>query len=228
MKACFKLIWDIALSDLALLMGYKSLKAQVACKNASDHHKSWQILKIFLYGTADELIRPYIKHCLDDNEIPSLTKFYEWLSKVKNCNYLFMQDVVFTYVFALFLFRAGVRRNNSEVMLAAKTKFSALFYGLNMTNYQEIDYRDIKLRLLAPPDIQNYISENESFSVSGHNSKGEGGDFVLENKNKSMKSMIPSGVPSEDVWLSACRTFDQLYRVSILVYVKTYCLEGDN
>ena len=215
-KACFKLLWEVALSDLALLMGYKSIKAQVACKSASDHHKSWQLLQIFLYGTADELITPYILYCKDNNSKPSLSNYYEWLAQVKNSNYLFMQDVVFTYVYALFLFRSGVRRNNSEVLLAARTKFSPLFYGLNMTNYQEIDYRDIKMRLLAPPEIQNYLNENDSFSTSGHKSKGEGGDFVLENKNKSMKSLIPSGVPSEDVWLRACRTFDKLDGVSIL------------
>ena len=73
---------------------------------------------------------------------------------------------------------------------------------------------DLKMRLLAPPEIQNYISDNESFSTSGHASKGEGGDFVLENRNKRIKSLIPKGVPTEDVWLQACRSFDTLDKVS--------------
>ena len=55
-KALFKLLWEVALSDLAQLMGYKSIKAQVACHNATDHHKSWQILHTFLYATANELV----------------------------------------------------------------------------------------------------------------------------------------------------------------------------
>ena len=213
-KALFKLLWEVALSDLANLMGYKSIKAQVHCQNASDHHKSWQILQIFLYATADELILPYIRKCLSENLKPSLNNFYEWLKTVKNSNYLFMQEAIFTYVYSVFLFRAAVRRNNNEVLIAARTKFSSLFYGFNMTSYQEIDYRDLKMRLLAPPEIQNYISDNESFSQSGHESKGEGGDFVLENMNKRIKSLIPKGVPTEDVWLQACRSFETLDKVS--------------
>ena len=213
-KALFKLLWEVALSDLAQLMGYKSIKAQVACQNATDHHKSWQILHILLYATADELVLPYVRKCLSEKQTPSLTKFYDWLKTVKDSNYIFMQEAIFTYVYSLFLFRAAVRRNNSEVLLAARTKFSSMFYGFNMTSYQEIDYRDLKMRLLAPPEIQNYIGDNESFSTSGHASKGEGGDFVLENRNKRIKSLIPKGVPTEDVWLQACRSFDTLDKVS--------------
>ena len=195
-------------------MGYKSIKAQVACQNATDHHKSWQIFHIFLYATADELVLPYVRKCLAENQTPSLTKLYDWLKTVKYSNYIFMQEAIFTYVYSLFLFRAAVRRNNSEVLLAARTKFSSMFYGFNMTSYQEIDYRDLKMRLLAPPEIQNYIGDNESFSTSCHASKGEGGDFVLENRNKRIKSLIPKGVPTEDVWLQACRSFDTLDKVS--------------
>ena len=46
--------------------------------------------------------------------------------------------------------------------------------------------------------------------------KGKEDTLFWKTINKSMKSLIPSGVPSEDVWLRACRTFDQLDGVSIL------------
>ena len=41
-------------------------------------------------------------------------------------------------------------------MLAAITLL-ALFYGLKQTNYQEIDYRDFKLRLFAPGSVPDFI-----------------------------------------------------------------------
>ena len=68
-------------------------------------------------------------------------------------------------------------------MIVTRTKFASLFYGVNMTGYQEILYRDLKMRVLAPDSVNKYIQDNGSFSISGHPRKGEGGDFVLENKN---------------------------------------------
>ena len=209
----FQTVWDVALVDIAKILGFNSLKAQLACQKANDHHKAMQILEIFLYGTADELLVPFVRQCIAEGNVPCVEKYYLWLSKVKDPNYLFMKDVVFTYVFALFLFRGGIRRNNSDVLLSARTKFSALFYGLNMINYQEIDYRDLKMRVLSPPQVSEYITQNESFSTGGHPTKGEGGDFVLENKNRRIKMLLPAGVPTPNRWLRVCRSFDILDEV---------------
>ena len=176
---------------------------------------------IFLYGTADELLVPFVRQCLTNNMIPSVEKFYVWLSSVKDPNYLFMKDMVFTYVFSLILFRAGIRRNNSEVILSSRTKFSSLFSGLNMTGYQEIDIRDITMQVLAPSAVTDHLNKNESYSMSVHPSKGEGGDFVLENKNRRIKMLIPSGVPSENRWLRVCRSFDILDQVRIIMSFRT-------
>ena len=57
-----------------------------------------------------------------------------------------------------------------------------------MAGYQEIDYRELKMRVLAPDSVNKYIQDNEPFSISGHPSKGEGGDFVLENKNNTIEN----------------------------------------
>ena len=59
-------------------------------------------------------------------------------------------------------------------MIATRTKFSSLFYGLNQTSYQEIDFIGIIMRSLAPEDVKIFVKSNEAFSVSGHQSKGEG------------------------------------------------------
>ena len=168
--------------------------------NANNHHKSWQILSILFYGTTDELLVPYIRQCLQQNIKPSVSGYHQWLTKVKNPNYIFLNKAIFHYLF-LFLFRAEVMRNNSVIMLAARTHFVSLFYGLNKISYQEIEFRDLKMRVLAPNDVTNFISTNDAFSVSGHPSKGAGGDFVLENKNKRMKLLIPTGLPTDTSWL---------------------------
>lgn len=51
----FRLFLEVVLIDLAKLMGYRTLRALSACQNASDHHKAWQLLEIFMFGTEGEL-----------------------------------------------------------------------------------------------------------------------------------------------------------------------------
>ena len=47
------------------------------------------------------------------------------------------------------------------------------------------------MRTMTPDSIKIFITLNDSFSTSGHPSKGEGGDSVIENKNKeSLKIKI--------------------------------------
>ena len=43
-KALFKLLWNVLLKDLALMLGWKSIKALTSCEKCSDHHKAWQML----------------------------------------------------------------------------------------------------------------------------------------------------------------------------------------
>ena len=49
-----------------------------------------------------------------------------------------------------------------------------------------LNYRDIILRLKAPPQIQ-FIQNHEAFSEICSSNQREGGDFILENKNRRTK-----------------------------------------
>lgn len=64
----------------------------------------------------------------------------------------------------MYLFRAGIRRNNSNVIMASKLKFSSLYFGVSNTNYQQIELLDIIMRVCAPAEILQFIQEHESFS----------------------------------------------------------------
>lgn len=44
----------------------------------------------------------------------------------------------------------------------------------------------------------NYIEKNESYSVSGYCTPGEGGDYIMEHNNRVLKEHLPPGVPSID------------------------------
>lgn len=162
---------------------------------------------------ASELLVTYIK-ATKESSPPSLLGFYQWYLGVRNPNYTFLAEVVFTYCLALHIFRAVVRRNNSTAINAAKTKISPLFFGLNMPIYMETFIRDSFLRIQCSDKLRKFLEDNESYSVSDNESKGEGGDFVLEARNRRTKMWIPSGVPDNNKWLNVCGCIDKLEKVN--------------
>ena len=57
----------------------------------------------------------------------------------------------------------------------------------------------------------------QAFSCNGDNSRGEGGDFVLEAKNKQIQMMMPPGLLTAETWLRICRSLDELCSVSFVI-----------
>ncbi|XP_062568018.1 uncharacterized protein LOC134230270 [Saccostrea cucullata] len=212
-KAIIKLIWNVVGEDLAKMLGYRSPKALQACMDANDHHKAFQFLEILLFGTGDELLLPYVRQCLSTDGTPSAQGYFEWCCRVQDPNYKFLQEVIFTYTLSVYLFRAGVRRNNCEVIMAARLKFAPLYFGTNKYNYQQIEVLDSLMRVCAPAEVSKFINDNESLTQSGHPSKGEGCDFILESRNKMTKKWLPPGAPKEKHWNQACRNLDKLEKV---------------
>ena len=215
-KALFKLLWDVCLQDIAKMLGFSTPRALVCCKACTDHHKAWMILNIFLQSTMDEILSTYIGHCHLEKNDPSVQGLYNYISASSDKNFRFMCDITFNYVLAIFVYRCGVRQNNHQYISASKTQFSKLFYGLNHTNYQEIIFLDMKTRVFSPPPIKEFLQKTESFSMSGNQSKGEGGDFILEAINGKCKRWLPPGIPKESHWLQVCRNLDILDKVTLL------------
>ena len=209
-KAIFKLLWTVIFIDLAKLLGYRSIKALASCESATNHHKSWQIFEIFLNGTSREMLTYYVKQCLSVNQNPTVDGFYKWIAGSKSKNMQFMFKVIFTFCLALHVYRIGVRRNNKDYILSAMKKLSVLFYGLNMTQYMEIDLKHRLNMSQCPQEVKQFVEQCYGMSQSGHVSKCEGGDFILESKNKRMKMWLPPGVPTFKRWLRVCRNLESV------------------
>lgn len=167
-RGLFKLGWHVFLKRLAHHLGFTSTKAQHYCHAAHDHHKSWQILTICLHGCGNELIKQFVGHCRKQCIQPSAPGFDAWSTSLSSCTHKFMTTYIFRYLLALFMYRDGTRRNNSTVMMAGRSVFSALFYGMNMIRYQEIEYRDLATRLNCPEEVSQFMANNESFAENGN------------------------------------------------------------
>ena len=93
------------------------------------------------------------------------------------------------------LMRMATRRCNPAIIWAARVAFSPLFYGTNMTNYQYLHLCDLKTKVQMPCEVASAYDNYMYVSQSGHQSKGEEVDFVLESKNRRVKMWLPPGAP---------------------------------
>ncbi|KAK3091181.1 hypothetical protein FSP39_017771 [Pinctada imbricata] len=101
---------------------------------------------------------------------------------------------------------------NSDAILSTRTKFPPLFFGLNQTYYQEIEVGDLLTRVNMPDDLASYQKKNETFLVAGVRGKGEGGDFILEARNRR----LPPILPDKEKWKEVCNNADVLDDFHIL------------
>ena len=105
LRGVFKLGWDVILKDVAHLMGFISAKAQDSIRNAYDHHKSWSLFLITLFGTFDEILLSYVSH-LDDERRPPSTHFKEWLTTVVDPSFRFLAEYTLEALLPLFWTKA--------------------------------------------------------------------------------------------------------------------------
>ena len=64
-------------------------------------------------------------------------------------------------------YRTGIQHNNSNHAIAGHQEVPPLMFIKNHLIYQTLIINDMQKRVEAPPDIQEYIMKNESFSRSG-------------------------------------------------------------
>ena len=66
------------------------------------------------------------------------------------------------------LFHIGVRHNNSDAILTAKSKLKNLFFVCNHPTYKNTFYEFFKLECLILPTIKNIIHDSLSVSKTTH------------------------------------------------------------
>ena len=219
-KCLFRILWPLGLKELVTeMMGYSSAKSQEAALRCSDHHKAWGLLIIVHEQCMRLLVNPYVSECASSGVLPTVGGYYNWSSRVTNVFFVLLRDINFIDMMGLLMFREGIRKNQSSLALSGRISFSPLFYSCNMTTYQEIHFRDMVTRVKAPETVGQFIAKNEAFTLTGSADKHEGGDFILENRNKRTKMWAPPGVPTHEQWQRVCRTLDTMEKVLMwLIY----------
>lgn len=217
-KAFMSLMWDVCMKEVTKILGFTSENALKYAKAATDHHKTWDILQAVYIAVTDELLLPYVRHALQNNLSPDVAGYWEFSQCVKNKNYIFMQHAIFTILHSMMLLRTGVRNNNRNFILAARSKLILLFFGRNHPKYQQILAHELLHEELMPSDIKNMKYNNFSLSRTGRAGHYQSGDAAIEEVNKEGKRWI-MGVPSAKEWIRSFRNLDNLNRI------RTYTLD---
>ena len=202
-KTLLSLLWKPFLCHFAVILGFRSSRAQDVVRTGIDHHRSRQILFTVLQALSRELVLPYIRYMKDtDSHNMSVLGYFQWYeANVTDQVYHFLFDTCFTYLLSFHLYNEATRKNNSQRMMAARVVFAPLFSARHHPKYRELHLRDMLVRAQCPDEILTDIEHTESFSVSGCPNKGQGADFIQEEKNKVVKSFLPPGMPTEHAWI---------------------------
>lgn len=206
LKSFMELNWTVFMSSFMNVMGWKSEKAQQSAMRCSDNHKSWQSINVFHFGSMLELVRPFVGKCLSQNTEPSARAFISHAKQESaNANFMYIFEMVCKYTQGIINFRTAIRRNNPQLLDSAKWMTKELFHGRNHPKYQEIEIYESFIKKIMPVELQQFMNTFCSISKSGHPSKGQGLDFLLEEENKNVKCWLKRGVPSDQCWLATCR-----------------------
>ena len=156
-KAFFETNWDVMLQDICEKLGYRTPKALDCAKRCVDHHKAWNTLEILYLAVTDELLVPYVRHCIESTEAPSVNGYWEWAQNIVNPNYLYIQQMILTFCNALMLFRIGCRKSDTTAIIAGREKLSALFYARNHPKYQRIMAINRYIESMMPVELKQCV-----------------------------------------------------------------------
>ena len=138
-KSFINFCWEPFMKEICIHLGFVTENAQMYAKKGSDHHKLWDILEITYIAFTDELLVEFVRHCLKNKIEPSADNYWRFFStNVRNPNYVYVQQMVLTFLHALMILRKGVRSNNQQYIYAGKDKLSMLFFGRNHPHYHQL------------------------------------------------------------------------------------------
>lgn len=115
-------------------------------------------------------------------------------------------------MYTIINFRSGVRFNRPSLRLAARRTFAPIWSARRHPIYRliEIAYEEQRLRLR--PKIDKLIEERIVTSRSELSDQHQGHDAILEEINKTLKSLVPS-IPSQRHWEIAARNYTKFLKL---------------
>ena len=211
LKTFVKFSWPVFWETMVEIFNFRSEIAKKSALKVCDHHKGMTLARIARESFAKELVLPYVRHEIQEEHgnlsVAGFLKFT--MQTVQSANYAFISDLVFIILDSIFLYRAGLRSGDVDMMDAGRAFFSRMWCARSHPLYRQLVAYDNIMAACMPPPVAGFIRRTKSFNLSGVAYSGEGADFKLEEVNRGVQHWIPS-VPSDKDWVNACANFTKL------------------
>lgn len=161
MKAAITLFWEDFFRPASFVLNFRSDKAVTAAKKATDTHKAFDLFNILRFAITHELVSEFLDQKTAETRatFENLVKFLESAeSRNARNNFDFLRFVLQP----LFVFRAGVRRNNAEYVTAGIKLGLPVFFAGRAVNYQQITLLHLITRSLLPAEICKGLSHKDA------------------------------------------------------------------
>jgi len=120
---------------------------------------------------------------------------------------------------AIINYRTAVRTNRPLLKSAARRAFSPIWSACRHPIYQLIEVADEVQLMQLHPSIRDLVEKYCVLSRSGLFNQHQGLDAILEEVNKTLKSLIPP-VPQLHHWKIAARNLKKFFQViKFIIYI---------
>ncbi|XP_052067822.1 uncharacterized protein LOC127707351 [Mytilus californianus] len=85
------------------------------------------------------------------------------------------------------------------------TSLDASSFALQYKDPKAMASFNVKAWLKRRNRLQNLNDAYSSITTTENKSTGQDFDFILEEKNRQLKSWIPKGIPTDSIWQTVCR-----------------------
>ena len=145
-------------------------------------------------------------------ENPTVEGYLEWAENQTDSIFRLKYEQIFLYLQAIINFRTGVRFNRPSLRLAGRRTFAPIWSARRHPIYRLIELADEEQRLRLRPEIDKLIQERIVTSRSKLSDQHQGHDAILEEINKTLKSLVPS-IPSQRHWDIAARNYTKFLKL---------------
>ena len=206
-KSFMGLCWEPFMKEICKELGFVSENAQAYAKKGADHHKLWDIIEICYIAFTDKLLHESVRNLNKQGVPPTVNDYWEYSPKISNPNYLFMQQITFTFLHGLMILRKGIRVNSYKHIYAGKNKLSVLLFGKSHLYYQQLISFEKTFETLIAHEIRALKHSCLVLSRTRRSGHNKSGDAVREEINKEANWDIV-GVPNETQWKRSFRNLD--------------------
>ena len=138
-----------------------------------------------------------MRSCKSTGKERTFKNYWNFCLKVKNLNYLFVQQMTLTISHALMLFHNGIHMNQLKSIYKGKNKLSLMLFGHNHPcHHRQLIAYEKKIEAVMPHEIQSIKLSSLVLSHKWRLGHYQSGHAIIKEIDKEAKRDLV-GVPNE-------------------------------